>query len=473
MDPTTNRISLCSGGASETFILEFETSSTDNPSGNDVASSVDYGSTGDIYVSFTTYTTNSNGDSDAGLTKINKTGTNILWGLKWDWSGEADQALIVKITRNDNDYVYLGGSTGDSVGYQSSSRQQCSLKKLDPGTGAQEWATVWGSGGSDDIVGMDFLANGNPVITGLSYPWQSGMQIDSFNATTGANVWATKRDAFTTESATTVKIDSSDNVWWGCTDQNAALGDVWIAKVNNQGTFQQGRTISYSGDQFKGMDLDSNGDLIVHIQNDGSWTSTDGTINLHSPFVMKYDTSADSWLWAYICGQNNEQNWVYGICVDRTTDDSYSIARSNGFTGQSAAGLFVVKRNSSGTLVWARNFCKNNGKYIQTEGRRENIVCDGEYIIFVGSYERDSSSSTRPFLVKYPVDGSITGTFGDWTITDLSTDNAFINDTNDRIANWTKSTNNGWNVGNTRSVRTNNQGLAVGKMTLHNREPIS
>jgi hypothetical protein len=188
---------------------------------------------------------------------------------------------------------------------------------------------------------------------------------------------------------------------------------------------------------------------------------------------MKYDTSADSWSWAYICGQNGQQNYVYGICVDRTTDDSYSIARSNGFTGQSAAGLFVVKRNSSGTLVWARNFYKNNGKYVQTEGWRENIVCDGEYILFVGSYERDSSSASRPFLVKYPVDGSITGTFGDWTITDLSTDSAFINDTNDRIANWTKSTNNGWNVGNTRSVKPNNQGLATGKMTLHNREPIS
>jgi len=132
MDPTTNRISLCSGGASETFILEFETSSTNNPSGNDVASSVDYGSTGDIYIAFTTNTTNSNGDTDAGLSKLDKTGTNISWGLKWDWSGEADTALIVKVTRNDNDYVYLGGASGDSVGYQSGSRQSCAIKKFDP-----------------------------------------------------------------------------------------------------------------------------------------------------------------------------------------------------------------------------------------------------------------------------------------------------------------------------------------------------
>ena len=35
MDPTTNRISLCSGGGSEQFILEFNTSSTGNPTGDD------------------------------------------------------------------------------------------------------------------------------------------------------------------------------------------------------------------------------------------------------------------------------------------------------------------------------------------------------------------------------------------------------------------------------------------------------
>ena len=92
--------------------------------------------------------------------------------------------------------------------------------------------------------------------------------------------------------------------------------------------------------------------------------------------------------------------------------------------------LTLWKYNSSGTYQWNRTFsysgasgsnaytfCDNASGGLSSAYFRTSLKIDSNDNIYIHTGTMTPSSGTQPFLIKYPSDGSLTGNFGDLSIT--------------------------------------------------------
>ena len=139
MDPTTNRINLSSGGGSEQFILELDTNTSVNPTGDIYLSGVDFDSSGNAVVVGQTYTETTNSIPVALICKINKTGTSVDWSKTFSKSGEPDNLMAVRVNRSESgEPIYASGDSGTYVTHLTGSFTDATLKKF-----AQDGTTTW------------------------------------------------------------------------------------------------------------------------------------------------------------------------------------------------------------------------------------------------------------------------------------------------------------------------------------------
>ena len=431
MDPTTNRISLCSGGGSEQFILEFDTSSTANPTGNMDAYGIDHDSDGNFYIC---------GYSDAEVSgqqvsvvwKTNKTGTSVEWTKQYDYSGHSDIMESVKVNKNESgEPVYVSGTSGNFVTYTTGSYADAQLNKY-TSSGTTTWRTAWGGGGADDWNGFDFDSSNNVYLTGQNYPWQSGIALVKKDSS-GASQWHIKKDNNTTESSNHVVVDSSGNPWWAGTIHNP--GDGWVGKYTSAGARTSSWTMSYSQDLLYAMDIDASDNVYIMIDNNSSWSSISG----YSGTIMQYNNSSSTWSWAMVSGGTGN-NYGYGVCCDKSVANGdvygYHHAANGQFNSQTNGGVYICKRSYAGSHQWSRLFYKTTG-YTSFDSQGPSIRCDGEFVYLCGSFQVTGQSNYRPFVIKYPVDGSITGTFGEWKIEELTPgSNGYYAYDNNYISSW-------------------------------------
>lgn len=123
--------------------------------------------------------------------------------------------------------------------------------------------------------------------------------------------------------------------------------------------------------------------------------------NTANPLLLKIDTSLNV-LWSRKFSPIN--SGPDGVDVDK--DGNVYVLLRNSTNGYPS----VLKYNSSGTLLWSRKIIYAQGSIDQTN----NLVVSGDSLWFQGTVQ-----SSRFVTVKLPTDGSITGTFGDWTIQNI------------------------------------------------------
>lgn len=167
--------------------------------------------------------------------------------------------------------------------------------------------------------------------------------------------------------------------------------------------------------------------------------------NYYSPrrhFVVKLDTSGNvSWDRQFGVDAQLGENQTH-VAVD-SSDNVYVV-----YSQRNNYDTVISKLNSSGTLQWSRRLTHSSGS-----STPHNVQIDSNDDLFVcgqnsGAFSDTSSGSA--WIAKLPNDGSLTGTYGDWTYATFST---------------TATANSNLSVSNTEQYPTESGGQSSGNIT--------
>ena len=226
--------------------------------------------------------------------------------------------------------VYVAGEVEQTANYgggitvTSAGANDIFLAKYNP-SGVIQWVKRWGSTGNDKALSVAVSPAGDCFITGyfsLSVSF-GGTQLNS----TGSR-------------------------------------DVFLAKVNSSGTVQWAKRAGGNGDdKAEGISLDVNGNIYLA----GSYTNSAsfGGTNIsnsgnYSAFVAKYNSNG-SIQWVKSAGACCDTTQFRAVTVD-DNDNVYAAGNfqstvnfgNNSFTSSGSKDVILVKYDSNGNLIWAR-----------------------------------------------------------------------------------------------------------------------
>ena len=197
----------------------------------------------------------------------------------------------------------------------------------------------------------------------------------------------------------------SKNIRDMSTDPNGNVYISWsvyteyhMAKWNSSGTYQWYAIRTAAGANYlEGMGTDSNGNTYL--------VGTEGYGNYGG--IMKYDTSG-TWQWAkevYVAGASSiAKIRFYSADVDE--DDNVYIT---GEVGNTSPSIVIIKIDSDGNKIWGRKISGSGNE------RAYRIKVKGEVMYITGETSTSGPGTINYFTIKLPTDGSLLGTYGDYT----------------------------------------------------------
>lgn len=345
------------------------------------------------------------GDWDMFLTKINPTGTAIIYSTYIGGNGGNEYPQAMALDSSNNVYLTGGTNSTDFPGASGSSIQSTFAggwrdsfaMKINSSGSAIVYSTYLG--GSDDDLGFGIAVDGsgNAYVTGptasSTFPGVSGSSIESTNTSGG---FLTKINAAGTaivystfiEGATVVAVDGSGNaILAGGTASTSLPGisgssiqssyggggsDACVLKINAAGTAIVWSTyLGGSGtDYVDGIGMDGSGNIYVAGNTDSSsfpgvsggsiQSSNAGDLDA---FVTKMNSSGTTIAYSTFVGGNDlDFVSVGGLAVD-SSGNAYVAGGTlsttfNGVSGSSiqssnagGADGFIIKINAAGTSI--------------------------------------------------------------------------------------------------------------------------
>jgi len=227
----------------------------------------------------------------------------------------------------------------------------------------------------------------------------------------GTKQWTQQLGTSSTDQAYGVATDSSGNVYvtgttTGGLDGNGNSGsyDFFIVKYDSSGTKQWTRQLGTSGvDKAYGIATDSSGNIYVTGFTGGE---LDGN-SYAGLFVVKYDSSGTK-QWTKQMGTSFDDG-ANGVATDSSGNVYVAGYTNGGLDGNSNAGgydLFIVKYNSSGTKLWTKQLGSSKDDYA------EGVATDSSGNVYVagkttGGLDGNSSAGGWDlFVVKYNSSGT-------------------------------------------------------------------
>lgn len=258
----------------------------------------------------------------------------------------------------------------------------------------------------------------------------------------GNVMWAKSAGGSDEDYATSIALDTWGNIYvagffystsitFGTTtltnDSTTATSDMYVVKYNPAGNVvwarKAGGTMS---DRINAVKTDAAGNVIVT----GSFESKYlifGTDTVKNPlattddvFVIKYDSSGN-FVWAKCSGQPGD-NYGYAVTTDAANNiyvagsfNSGSISFGGSVLSNSGTGtddMFLVKYNSSGTVVWATRATGKNNDMATALGTDAtgNIYVSGKFAsdtMFFNSTALINSGAYDAFVAKYNATGHV------------------------------------------------------------------
>jgi len=297
------------------------------------------------------------------------------------------------------------GSIG-LVKYNSSGTLQWK-KRILYGTGSRNsnWDNAWGDG----FTHVD--SNNNIYVTG----YQSGANFLSSSDGTP--------DCGRRAAAFAMKLNSSGSV-------------IWVKRRRAQQTVQTGGPSSYTGCYHQygrggSSGVDSNGNLYQVYDNwQMSYNGYNNSMSGYADSLVKRNSSGTvQWERCWYIDPSSQGYLGYGSVNSLTqqilfdADDNVYVCMRQGKTSDYDRPTLIFKWNSSGTLQWARRITRTNllSDSWLPYPRGFKIDPVKKYLTVTG-YIKDPADTTgtgatllRGFLLKLPLDGSKTGTYGNWT----------------------------------------------------------
>ncbi len=359
------------------------------------------------------------GFSDATITKVNATGTALIYstylggssndsgrGIAVDSSGNA---YVTGFTVSTDFPITVGAFQTTFVGVSF----DAFVTKLDPTGSALVYSTYLGGSGFDAGQQIKIDASGNAYVTGQTqstdFPTTSGAFqstllgvsdafVTKLNPTGTALVYSTYLGGNDQDGGQSIALDSNNNAYvTGFTSSTnfpttggafqttlAGITDAFVTKLNSTGTALVYSTYLGGGDSdtANSITLDSNSNAYIV----GSTASSDfpvtvgafQTIKL-SPdgstdaFVTKFNSDGTSLIYSTYLGGTGFNNTAASVSVDSnnnayivgTTNSSDFPTTANAFQSSLAGGFnndaFITKLNSAGTdLIYSTYFGGTN-----------------------------------------------------------------------------------------------------------------
>lgn len=223
----------------------------------------------DIYLAGYTYD-NIGFDEDMCLVKFDNNG-QYQWNSTWG-GNEDDEASAIALDSSDN--IYLAG---DYTIVDDVDSDFCLVKFNS--LGVYQWNSTWGGSGMDMAFDLALDSSENFYLVGGYETSLGDLDIGLVSFTdSGLYQWNRTWGGSNSEAATTIVLDSSDNIYIGGAIDNTGMGnyDFYFAVCDNLGFQQWNHTWGGSGlDIYWGIILDSLESVILG----GTWDmdqDTDG-----------------------------------------------------------------------------------------------------------------------------------------------------------------------------------------------------
>ena len=232
------------------------------------------------------------------------------------------------------------------------------------------------------------------IITGQSYPYSG--RSDAYLARTdnsGDTLWTRKFGEFWLEEIGYDVIQTSDSgflvagysmndsTWLNKvllvkTDQNGSL--QWMKRLGNDDSDNRATSIAETSDQ----------GLII--------AGNTGNYSVCEILLLRLNKNGDTVWRKSILPANS--GYAYAESIKITADQGFIITGTNGF------GVFLLRTDSSGNVVWSRDFSE-----LWTWGFEVSLTTDSGYIV-TGYSDDPGYYLKRVYLVKTDEDGLITNT---------------------------------------------------------------
>ena len=383
---------LGGGGSSPYWIATLGDRAATNDDGYGIA--ID--SLGNTYIAGTTASQGAGGD-DGLVAKYNAAGV-----IQWQRTlGSAGGDALKNVAVDSSGNVYVSGFT------PVSGTAAILVAKYDT-SGTLQWQRTLSGSDTEDSRAIAVDPSGNVYIGGFTGSQGAGF-FDAFLAkydTSGTIQWQRILGGANYDFGIGIAADSSGNAYLtGYTDsQGAGNNDVLIAKYDTSGTIQWQRILGGAGaDLAFAVTVDSSGNSYVAGRTDGAGAGgNDG-------LITKYDTSGTIQWQRILGGVGGER--LNGIAVD-SSGNVYVAGTTNELD---VSGILIAKYNNSGTIQWQRSL---NSSTVDA-GNGISVDNLGNFYI-VGSTDKVDPGGQEILIAKLPTDGSLTGTYGDFTYSALT-----------------------------------------------------
>lgn len=331
------------------------------------------------------------------LLKFDKTGSLLFSKtIQTPYSSSVyNKGIAVGVDSSDNVYLHGIAQTTSSI-----SSRRLLVAKFDS-TGQNTWMRTYtyysylvGGGSSVNSSGDVFIAHSIQNSTAdyamtLKYDSSGNLQISNrFNSANSSGEFL-----FVEHSVE----DSSGNIYTVAQYKQSThyQPNGLLIKYDSSGNFVWYKTFGttpFYDTRFRAVAVDSTGNIYCcgSLDNKG--------------LVVKYNSSGTV-VWAKV---HSLAQVYYGITVD-SSNDIY-VGGHNNLTGYDG---YVTKLNSSGLIQWS-NKISNTRLFIY------DLVCNNS-AIYAASYGYNGSSTQyNNFTFKLPKDGSLTGTYGNFTYSSVT-----------------------------------------------------
>ncbi len=320
-----------SAGVEDLFVVKYNASGTKQwtnqlgSSSRDSANDVATDSSGNIYVTGTTYWeldgNTSAGKADLFVVKYNSSGTK-LW-TKQNGTDRYDEARGVATDSSGNVYV-TGYTEGGLDGNTNAGKADLFVVKYNS-SGTKQWANQLGTWDTDFANGVATDSSGNVYVTGSTYRSLDGntsagnadLFVVKYNSS-GTKQWTKQLGSSSDDYANDVVTDSSGNAYvtgttYGGLDGNTSAGnsDLFAVKYNSSGTKQWTKQLGTSStDTANGVATDSSGNVYVA---GGTYGGLDGNTSagVNDLFIVKYNSSGIK-QWTNQLGSSS-RDYDYGV----------------------------------------------------------------------------------------------------------------------------------------------------------------
>ena len=327
--------------------------------------------------------------------------------IQWERNiGSSNSQYYIAVSTDSSGNVYTAGRTNASGqgGYDFLIAKYNS-------SGTEQWQITFGTNSphTEEAWGIDVDSSGNVYVSGvyvISGTSQSGWAVAKFNSS-GSLQW--QRYLYSGSGDYAFKLAFNDNQGdvYVCGQAVGGQGgdDAVVAKFDgSSGNLSWQRGLGASSTQnWRNIAIDSSNNIYL-IGNDGANSKA---------LVAKYNSSGTI-QWQKYFGHGGWQSG-FGIAIDSSDKIYISGTTDNNAGPGGGASSFIAKLDTSGDLEWQRSLGST-----QSDGDNTQISVDDTHFYVTTRTASGSQSGDNILVAKLPVDGSGTGTYGDFTYAEES-----------------------------------------------------